>query len=182
MPWPWVRPKVQADKFRFACAVKHLHSQEPPIAHRDIKIENVLLHEDGTYKVSHPTANPCLRQPTGRDRAYPPAWQLCDFGSCSTNHRSYSTTDEILAAQKELEANTTPAYRSPEMIDLHSKKLVGIPVDIWALGCLLYKMAFYKDAFNTGNAIHIKSGKYLIPSDSPYNAGLHELIGFLLQG
>ena len=34
-----------------ACAVKHLHSQEPPIAHRDLKIENVLLHEDGTYKV-----------------------------------------------------------------------------------------------------------------------------------
>ena len=34
-----------------AYAVQHLHSQSPPIAHRDLKIENILLHEDGTYKV-----------------------------------------------------------------------------------------------------------------------------------
>ena len=36
-----------------------MHSQNPPIAHRDIKIENV-LYSNGKYK-------------------------LCDFGSCSTS-------------------------------------------------------------------------------------------------
>lgn len=39
-------------------ALVYLHSQEPPIAHRDIKLENVLINK-GVFKI-------------------------CDFGSCST--------------------------------------------------------------------------------------------------
>ena len=39
-------------------AIKILHRQSPPIIHRDIKIENVLI-KNGTYK-------------------------LCDFGSCTS--------------------------------------------------------------------------------------------------
>lgn len=46
--------------FYQACkAVQHLHSQEPPINHRDIKIENFLLSSEGVLK-------------------------LCDFGSATT--------------------------------------------------------------------------------------------------
>ena len=38
--------------------ILHMHSQNPPIAHRDIKVENVLLHDK--------------------------KFKLCDFGSAST--------------------------------------------------------------------------------------------------
>ena len=33
-------------------AVYYLHQMDPPIIHRDIKLENVLLHEDGTIKLT----------------------------------------------------------------------------------------------------------------------------------
>lgn len=33
-------------------AVYYLHNMDPPIIHRDIKLENVLLHEDGTIKLT----------------------------------------------------------------------------------------------------------------------------------
>jgi len=138
-----------------AVAVQHLHWQSPPIAHRDVKIENVLLHEDGTFK-------------------------LCDFGSCSTNHGSLETQDDIDRAGVDIVRNTTPTYRAPEMVDLHSKREIGPKVDMWALGCLLYKMAFYRDAFEEGKPLLIMSGSINIPPDSPYSEGLHSLIGFLL--
>lgn len=68
----------------------YLHMSEPPIAHRDLKIENVLLSsEDGNFK-------------------------LCDFGSCSTkqyfdiNHRNMEDIKE------DIEKNSTAIYRAPE--------------------------------------------------------------------
>ena len=41
-----------------SAALAHMHGLSPPLSHRDIKLENILLAEGG-------------------------AWRLCDFGSCS---------------------------------------------------------------------------------------------------
>lgn len=39
--------------FQQVCrAIAHMHSQQPPIAHRDIKIENVLISARGELKVT----------------------------------------------------------------------------------------------------------------------------------
>merc|ERR1712137_512474 len=95
-------------------SVAHLHSMSPPIAHRDLKVENV-LQMGSTYK-------------------------LCDFGSATT--KTYLPTDSssINYIEDEINRYTTMAYRSPEMIDLWRKQPINEKVDIWALGCLLYRL------------------------------------------
>eukprot|EP00743_Colponemidia_sp_Colp-15_P008072 GILK01008747.1.p1 GENE.GILK01008747.1~~GILK01008747.1.p1 ORF type:complete len:1674 (+),score=303.81 GILK01008747.1:56-5077(+) len=141
--------------YQVALAVQHLHSQRPPIAHRDLKLENVLLGGDGLYK-------------------------LCDFGSCTTVSKVYETHDEMDIYEEEIEKNTTLAYRAPEMVDLKSRRRISEKVDIWALGCMIYTMAFYEGPFQNGGAFQISQGKYTIPSSSPYSADLHQLINSLL--
>lgn len=47
----------------FKRALVHLHSQNPPVTHRDLKLENVLL-KDNKFKI-------------------------CDFGSCSFDQTDF---------------------------------------------------------------------------------------------
>ena len=71
--------------------VKFMH--EKCIAHRDIKVENILFQE-GKYK-------------------------LCDFGSATRSTLNYSTASklEISKSMEKFEKYTTLMYRPPEMID-----------------------------------------------------------------
>ncbi|KAG5175499.1 kinase-like domain-containing protein, partial [Tribonema minus] len=98
-------------------ALLHMHSQSPPIAHRDLKVENLLIGADGRCK-------------------------LCDFGSCSVTHRAFAGARDAALAKEEIRRRTTPAYRAPEQVDLHLGHVVSERVDVWALGVLLFKLAF----------------------------------------
>eukprot|EP01133_Synstelium_polycarpum_P013444 gene13444-15846_t len=136
-------------------AVMEMHNQQTPIAHRDLKIENVLYCEMSS------------------------CYKLCDFGSATS--RSYNTAVEQdrVRAEDDINTFTTLFYRAPEMVDLYRGQVINEKVDIWALGCLLYKMAFYADPFE-GGSLAIMNSRYQIPTDSRYSANLHGLIEFLL--
>ncbi|KAG0455697.1 hypothetical protein HPP92_023485 [Vanilla planifolia] len=144
--------------FRDVCnAVFALHTQSPPIAHRDLKAENVLLGSDGV-------------------------WKLCDFGSTSTNHKCFDKPEEMGIEEDNIRKHTTPAYRAPEMWDLYRREVICEKVDIWALGCLLYRICYFKSAFLGDSKLQILNGSYRIPDLPKYSASLTALIKDMLEG
>lgn len=54
---------------------------------------------------------------------------------------------DIQAANEDIRRNTTPAYRSPEQVDLFAGHVISEKVDIWALGVILFKLAFFQTPF-----------------------------------
>ncbi|GAM19078.1 hypothetical protein SAMD00019534_022530 [Acytostelium subglobosum LB1] len=137
-------------------AVAHMHSQSPPIIHRDLKVENVLLDEESsTYK-------------------------LCDFGSAIQEVVHLNNKSDMQAAEDNIAKYTTMQYRPPEMIDLYRSKVLDEKVDIWALGCLLYKLLFYTTPFEDGGSLGILNGNYTIPP-SNYSDELIALIRYMLH-
>lgn len=144
--------------FRDVCnAVFAMHSQSPPIAHRDLKAENVLLGSDG-------------------------AWKLCDFGSTSTNHKCFDRPEEMGIEEDNIRKHTTPAYRAPEMWDLFRREVISEKVDIWALGCLLYRICYFKSAFDGESKLQILNGNYRIPDLPKFSTSITSLIKDMLEG
>jgi AP2-associated kinase len=87
-------------------AMQGMHAHQPPVTHRDLKLENILVARNGTIK-------------------------LCDFGSCVygtvplTNSLERSRQEEIIGK------TTTQAYRAPEMVDLFMREVLTEKTDIW---------------------------------------------------
>ncbi|XP_036847322.2 cyclin-G-associated kinase isoform X5 [Manis javanica] len=140
-------------------AVQHMHKQRPPIIHRDLKVENLLLSNQGTIK-------------------------LCDFGSATTisHYPDYSWSAQRRAlVEEEITRNTTPMYRTPEIVDLYSNFPIGEKQDIWALGCILYLLCFRQHPFEDGARLRIVNGKYSIPPDDTRYSVFHGLIRAALR-
>ncbi|XP_065107030.1 cyclin-G-associated kinase isoform X2 [Paramisgurnus dabryanus] len=140
-------------------AVQHMHKQSPPIIHRDLKIENLLISHQGTIK-------------------------LCDFGSATTltHYPDYSwSAHKRSMVEDEITRNTTPAYRTPEMIDLYSNYPINEKQDIWALGCILYLLCFKQHPFEEGAKLQIVNGKYTIPQNDTKYTVFHQLIRSMLK-
>ncbi|KAM5283688.1 cyclin-G-associated kinase isoform 2-T2 [Hipposideros larvatus] len=140
-------------------AVQHMHRQKPPIIHRDLKVENLLLSNQGTIK-------------------------LCDFGSATTisHFPDYSWSAQKRAlVEEEITRNTTPMYRTPEIVDLYSNFPISEKQDIWALGCILYLLCFRQHPFEDGAKLRIVNGKYSIPPNDTRYCVFHDLIRAMLK-
>ncbi|KAI3875249.1 hypothetical protein MKX03_035884 [Papaver bracteatum] len=122
----------------------------------DLKAENLLLGQDG-------------------------AWKLCDFGSTSTNHKRFERPEEMGLEEDNIRKHTTPAYRAPETWDLFWKELINEKVDIWALGCLLFGICYFKSAFDGESKLQILNGNYRIPEMPKYSSLVTDLIKEMLQ-
>ena len=68
------------------------------------------------------------------------------------------------------------------MVDLYSGVALGPPVDIWALGCLLYGLCFFALPFGSGSSLAIQTGRYTVPASeaTTYSSRLLKLLRELL--
>lgn len=106
---------------------------------------------------------------------------LCDFGSSTYYEVNQISSSSVRAiVEEEIKKYTTLAYRSPEMIDLYSGKSITTKSDIWALGCLLYKLCFFTLPFGE-SSLAIQNGHFTVPDNSKYSRGLHALIKYMLE-
>ncbi|XP_051875852.1 LOW QUALITY PROTEIN: cyclin-G-associated kinase [Pristis pectinata] len=139
--------------------VQHMHKQKPPIIHRDLKVENLLVSHQGTIKI-------------------------CDFGSATSiaHYPDYTWSAQRRAmVEEEITRNTTPMYRTPEIIDLYSNYPINEKQDIWALGCILYLLCFKQHPFEDGAKLGIVNGKYSIPADDTKYTVFHDLIRNMMK-
>ncbi|XP_020561706.1 AP2-associated protein kinase 1 isoform X4 [Oryzias latipes] len=135
-------------------AVARLHHCKTPIIHRDLKVENILLHDRGHYV-------------------------LCDFGS-ATNRFQNPQEEGVAAVEEEIKKYTTLSYRAPEMVNLYGGEAITTKADIWALGCLLYKLCFFTLPFGESQ-VAICDGSFTIPDNSRYSQEMHCLIRYMLE-
>ncbi|KAJ8378073.1 hypothetical protein AAFF_G00248680 [Aldrovandia affinis] len=135
-------------------AVARLHQCKTPIIHRDLKVENILLHDRGHYV-------------------------LCDFGS-ATNHYQNPQSEGVPVVEEEIKKYTTLSYRAPEMVNLYGGKIITTKADIWAMGCLLYKLCYFTLPFGESQ-VAICDGSFTIPDNSRYSQDLHCLIRYMLE-
>uniref|UniRef100_A0A3Q2WF14 non-specific serine/threonine protein kinase n=1 Tax=Haplochromis burtoni TaxID=8153 RepID=A0A3Q2WF14_HAPBU len=135
-------------------AVARLHQCKTPIIHRDLKVENILLNDQGNYV-------------------------LCDFGS-ATHRVLLPQKDGVAAVEDEIKKYTTLSYRAPEMINLYAGKAITTKADIWALGCLLYKLCFFALPFGESQ-VAICDGTFIVPDNSKFSFKLHCLIRYMLE-
>lgn len=129
-----------------------MHYLVPPLLHRDLKIENILI-----------TPNP---------RKY----KLCDFGSCAEVRLPGKSTAECRLIEEDIQKHTTLQYRSPEMIDVYKGLPIDEKSDIWALGVLLYKLCYYTTPFEDQGQLAILNASYKFPQYPVFSDQLKQLI------
>ncbi|KAK1792024.1 hypothetical protein P4O66_001806 [Electrophorus voltai] len=176
-----------------ACeAVARLHQCKTPIIHRDLKVKKPRispLHTElcqqpagclnGTLEMISAPAACLVEQVENILLSDQGNYVLCDFGS-ATHKVLHPLRDGVTAVEDEIKRYTTLSYRAPEMINLYQGKAITTKADIWALGCLLYKLCFFQLPFGESQ-VAICDGIFSIPDSSKFSFKLHCLIRYMLE-
>ncbi|CZR66236.1 related to serine/threonine kinase ARK1 [Phialocephala subalpina] len=136
-----------------------MHYLKPPLLHRDLKVENVLITS------------------TSHSRRF----KLCDFGSTAPPRPAATTAAECRLIEDDVQKHTTLQYRSPEMVDVYRKLPIDEKSDIWALGVLLYKLCYYTTPFEAQGQLAILNASFKFPSYPPFSDPLKKLIASMLK-
>jgi serine/threonine kinase 16 len=127
---------------------------ERGFAHRDMKPHNILLR---------PT-------PSGGYEAV-----VMDFGSTAAATVHVTSRKDAFRIEEEASQKSSAAYRPPELTQVASGGSVTAAVDIWALGCTLYCLAFGHSPFENDVEgvlrLAILNGKW------PYPASMTNRVG-----
>lgn len=132
-----------------------MHYLIPPLLHRDLKVENVLITIHGSKKI----------------------FKLCDFGSAASPKPAAQSIVECRLLDEDIQKHTTMQYRSPEMVDVYRKLPIDEKSDIWALGVFLYKLCYYTTPFEDQGQLAILNASYRFPSYPAFSDRLKQLIG-----
>lgn len=132
-----------------------MHYLKPPLLHRDLKVENVLISSSGSSRT----------------------YKLCDFGSAAPPRPAATNAAEGRLIEDDVQKHTTLQYRSPEMIDVYRKQPIDEKSDIWALGVLLYKLCYYKTPFEEVGQMAILNARFKYPAYPVFSDRLKMLIG-----
>ncbi|CAM42096.1 putative protein kinase [Leishmania braziliensis MHOM/BR/75/M2904] len=143
-------------------AVGYLHTQQPPIAHRDIRPENILINNK---------------------RTGPAAYKLTNFSNASTEAYHCETREEANIAIADIQIHTSPAFRSPEMSDPWSKKRICEKSDMWSIGVLLYYMMYLRLPFDPSISFSKENWVIHYPHETigSYTGSLHVILEHLLD-
>ncbi|CAD6499655.1 BgTH12-03763 [Blumeria graminis f. sp. triticale] len=136
-----------------------MHYLKPPLLHRDLKVENVLITTKGGMK----------------------KFKLCDFGSTAPPRPAATTTAECRAIDEDVQKHTTLQYRSPEMVDVYRKLPIDEKSDIWALGVLLYKLCYYTTPFEAQGQLAILNASFKFPAYPQFSEKLKQLTALMLR-
>lgn len=140
--------------FREMCfSVSILHTNNPPIAHRDLKLEDFLLF-DGEVK-------------------------LCDLGSATFTDIELDY-DDIEEIRLQILDYTSLPNKSPEMVNITKENPISTQTDIWNLGCLLYKLFYRVHPFEGKSDVYIMNGFYKIPEKPKVPEKIKDIIKKLL--
>jgi len=138
-----------------------MHYLKPPLLHRDLKVENVLI-------AKHASSGS-------------PVYKICDFGSTAPPRPAPKTAEEGRLIEEDVQKHTTMQYRSPEMIDVWRKQPIDEKADIWALGVLLYKLCYYTTPFEDRGQMAILNASFKYPPQPVFSERLKKLIASLLK-
>ncbi|KAM0254328.1 hypothetical protein ACHAQJ_006914 [Trichoderma viride] len=136
-----------------------MHYLKPPLLHRDLKVENVLITNGAAGK----------------------RFKLCDFGSAAVPRPAPTTVVDCRLMDEDIQKHTTLQYRSPEMVDVYRKQPINEKSDIWALGVLLYKLCYYTTPFEDQGQLAILNASYRYPSYPVFSDRLKKLIAMMLK-
>ncbi|KAK2738184.1 hypothetical protein FQN57_007159 [Myotisia sp. PD_48] len=136
-----------------------MHYLKPPLLHRDLKVENILIAANGSSS----------------------CYKLCDFGSAAPPRPAASSAAEGRLIEDDVQRHTTLQYRSPEMIDVYRKQPIDEKSDIWALGVLLYKLCYYTTPFEEAGQMAILNARFKYPSYPPFSDRIKLLIASMLR-
>ncbi|KAJ5636473.1 uncharacterized protein N7484_009786 [Penicillium longicatenatum] len=136
-----------------------MHYLKPPLLHRDLKVENVLISRNG--------GSLC--------------YKLCDFGSSAPPRPAATSAAEGRLIEDDVQRHTTLQYRSPEMIDVYRKQPIDEKSDIWALGVFLYKLCYYTTPFEEVGQMAILNATFKYPAYPQFSDRLKLFIASMLK-
>ncbi|XP_058453268.1 uncharacterized protein LOC131431511 [Malaya genurostris] len=135
-------------------SLAQLHCCQAPVIYRDLKVENVVQNDMGRFILAESdTATTRFLNPVAHGKKL---------------------------VEEEVQKYTSLSYRAPEMVDLNSGHSITTKVDIWALGCLLYRLCFGAMPFGDSSKA-ILHCQYTIPEKNKYSPELCHLIRSLLE-